>query len=139
MAADTISAPAQQLYDNDPSASALGIELLRADDDGATVRMVVTDEMANGFRIGHGGITFLLADSAMAFGSNAHGGVSLATSSSIDWLAPVEIGDTLIADCRLAHGGGKSKIWSISVTNQNEVQVAAITGRTRRVRDADPS
>jgi acyl-CoA thioesterase len=42
-------------------------------------------------------MTFLLADSAMAFASNASGEVALASSAEIDWLAPVHIGTVLTA------------------------------------------
>ena len=35
--------------------------------------MIAREEMANGFGIIHGSITFALADSAIAFAANAHG------------------------------------------------------------------
>lgn len=128
----TISDGAADLYANDPSAVAYGIELLQADDDGAEVRMTVRPEMCNGHEIAHGGMTFLLADSAMAFASNASGGVALATSATIDWLAPIRAGSVMTARARRRSGSGRSVVWDISVL-VDEVEVAVFRGRTRLV------
>lgn len=129
-----ISEAAQALYDNDPSAKEFGIELIEASATGATVRMTVTEAMCNGFAIGHGGITFLLADSAMAFASNAGGGTALASSASIDWLAAVNPGDVLTAAAVEANTTGRSSVWDIKVANQHGDPVAIVRGRTRKVR-----
>ena len=59
-------APARHLFERDPTVSTFGIELVTADADGAAVRMTVRPDMCNGYGMIHGGLTFLLADSAMA-------------------------------------------------------------------------
>jgi acyl-CoA thioesterase len=88
--------------------------------------------MCNGFGILHGGMTFLLADSAMAFASNAEDGVALASSAEIDWLAPVSAGDVLTATAERRWAGGRSALWDVSVTNAAGEVVAIMRGRTRR-------
>lgn len=124
------------MYTRDATAPALGIELLAAGTDGATVRLTVRPEMCNGLGIVHGGIVFLLADSAMAFASNAGlapGVHALAATAEIDWLAPARPGDQLTARAEYRAGTGRSRIWDVAVTDQNDVLVAVFRGRTRLV------
>lgn len=129
---------ARAMHSMDASAGAFGIELIEAGPDRAVARMTVRPEMCNGFKILHGGMTFLLADSAMAFASNADNEMALASSAEIDWLAPVEIGQVLTATADQAWSSGRSTLWDIVVTaapdNESEgVVVALVRGRTRRV------
>jgi acyl-CoA thioesterase len=131
-----ISDDAAALYARDPSAGWLGIELLAADDTGATVRMTVRSDMCNGFEIAHGGIVFLLADSAMAFASNSQAVPALATTAEIDWLAPVRAGQTLTAKATNRWSSRRTALWDITVTNDDDAPVALFRGRTRQVPNA---
>ena len=65
--------------------------------------MVVRKEMANGFHIAHGGISFSLADSAIAFAANAFGRHAVSLNTSIRHLKPVFVGDTLIAEATVVN------------------------------------
>ena len=114
------------------------VELIEAGPMRAVARMTVREDMCNGFRILHGGMTFLLADSAMAFASNAGNEMALASSAEIDWLAPVEIGQILTATADQRWSSGRSTLWDIVVTAGADVDdegtvVALMRGRTRRV------
>jgi acyl-CoA thioesterase len=122
---------ARALYARDPSVTTFGIELVAASLDRAEVRMAVRPEFCNGFAILHGGITFLLADSAMAFASNAENVVSLASSAAIDWLAPVASGAVLTAVAELRWTNGRTTMWDITVTSSGET-VALMRGTTRK-------
>lgn len=126
-------APARHLYDRDPTATSFGIELVRADADGATVRMTIRPEMCNGYGMVHGGMTFLLADSAMAFASSGENETALATSAGIDWFAPARPGQVLIATARRCGGGSRSVVWDVAVTTDDGDPVAQFRGRTRKV------
>lgn len=126
-------APARHLYDRDPTAPLFGIDLVAADPDGATVRMTVRAEMCNGFGLLHGGMTFLLCDSAMAFASNGEDEMALATSAGIDWFAPARPGQVLTATARRCGGGKKSVVWDVEVTNDADEVIARFRGRTRKV------
>ncbi len=95
--------------------------------------MAVRTDMCNGFGIVHGGMTFLLADTAMAFASNAENEVALASSAEIDWLAPVQDGDVLTATAERRWSSGRSTVWDISVTNASGELVAIFRGRTRKI------
>jgi acyl-CoA thioesterase len=129
---------AHAMHAMDASADTFGIELIEAGPQGAVVRMTVRPDMCNGFKILHGGMTFLLADSAMAFAGNAENEMALASSAEIDWLAPVEIGQVLTATAVQAWSSGRSSLWDITVTAAADAEtegvvVALMRGRTRRV------
>lgn len=125
-------APARHLFDRDPTVTAFGIELVAADADGATVQMAVRPEMCNGYGMIHGGLTFLLADSAMAFASSGENETALATSAGIDWFAPARVGQVMVATARRCGGGKKSVVWDVEVTADGH-PIAQFRGRTRKI------
>ncbi|HTE44327.1 MAG TPA: hotdog fold thioesterase [Gemmatimonadaceae bacterium] len=75
----------------------LGLEVIDVRPRGSTVRMTVRDDMLNGFGVCHGGVTFALADSALAFASNTHGRVTMSIENSITYPKAIENGDVLTA------------------------------------------
>ena len=66
----------------------LGISVLEIAPRRSTCRMTVRPEMGNGFGVCHGGITYSIADSALAFASNTHGRVTLSVENGISYAAP---------------------------------------------------
>lgn len=128
---------AAAMYELDATATAFGIELVDHGPTGAVTRMQVRADMCNGLGVIHGGMTFLLADSAMAFASNSDNDAAFATSAEIDWLAPARAGDWLTATAELLHAGGRSAIWSVTVESSAEplgdrTTIAVFKGRTRK-------
>lgn len=126
------------MYARDATAEAFGIELVSASEDGAVTRMQVRADMCNGLDVIHGGMTFLLADSAMAFASNADNQAAFATSAEIDWLAPARAGQWLTAVAERRAGGGRSAVWDVTVSASDDpdhdgAQVALFRGRTRKI------
>jgi acyl-CoA thioesterase len=75
----------------------LGIEALEIAPRRSTLRMTVRNEMVNGFGVGHGGIAYSLADSALAFACNTRGTINVAIDNSISYPAAVTVGDVLTA------------------------------------------
>jgi acyl-CoA thioesterase len=75
----------------------LGIELVAVGPGRAVVRMTVRGDMLNGFGVCHGGVTFALADSALAFASNTHGHVTMSIENTIRYPKVVSNGDVLEA------------------------------------------
>jgi acyl-CoA thioesterase len=59
--------------------------------------MTIRKEMTNGFGIAHGGITYSLADSALAFAANSHGRQSVSIDTSINHIETLREGDKIIA------------------------------------------
>lgn len=79
----------------------LGINVLELKEGHCKLGMRVNEQMLNGFGIAHGGITYALADSALAFASNSWGRKSLSIHTSISHLVAVQLYDELeaVADC----------------------------------------
>jgi len=126
-------AVADALYARDACSQALGIEIVSVADGSCVARMPVRTDVCNGFGIAHGGMTFLLADTAMAFASNADNEVALASSAEIDWLAPVADGDVITATAARRWSNGRATVWDITITNRSGDTVAIARGRTRKV------
>ena len=106
----------------------LGIEIITIKEGYSKIRMTVRPEMINGFGVVHGGIAFSVADSAFAFACNNRNFLSMALDTSINFLKPVAVGDTLTAEALEMHNGRTTGLYHIRVSNdQNEV-VAVFKG-----------
>lgn len=121
-----------KMYDNDPFSQWLGIEVIASDKGSCQLKMTVREEMCNGFGIIHGGVTFSLADSALAFAANAHGRLSVALECSISYPNAVKVGDVLIAKATEVNLSNKIGIYNIPVTNQNGELVGVFKGSVYR-------
>ena len=86
-----------RMYNDDPFSQWLGIERIGEGAGSCILEMTVRKEMLNGFSIGHGGITYSLADSTLAFASNGHGKQAVSIETSISHLKPIREGDRLRA------------------------------------------
>ena len=86
-----------KMYDNDPFSQWLGIEVEHIDVGTCTLSMTIRKEMLNGFAIAHGGITYSLADSALAFAANTHGRQSVSIDTSINHIESLREGDKILA------------------------------------------
>ena len=121
-----------RMYDNDPFSIWLGIERLEDAPGRSVLRMQVRDEMTNGFGVAHGGITFSLADSALAFASNARGKMAMSIDCNINHQLPVRSGDVLTAEVREVSCGNRIGVYNIEVVNQENKLVAAFKGTVYR-------
>jgi acyl-CoA thioesterase len=121
-----------RLYDNDPFSIWLGIERLEVKPGACTLRMTVRNDMLNGFAIAHGGITYSLADSCLAFASNSHGIRAVSVETSISHTKPVSEGDILTAVAEEKSLSRSIGIYYITVTNQRSEQVALFKGTVFR-------
>lgn len=132
--------PARRMLDRDATAAAFGIEIIALDHNGSSVRMTVRPDMCNGLGIIHGGMTFLLADTAMAIASNDDADdMALAASAGIDWLAPARVGQILTATASRVGGGRRSAVWDVVVSTDDGTSVALFRGRTRKTGQPHPS
>ncbi|WNV91861.1 hydroxyphenylacetyl-CoA thioesterase PaaI [Umezawaea sp. Da 62-37] len=121
------------MFAADAASNALGIELLHLDEGTARLSMTITARMVNGHGIGHGGYVFLLADSAFSCACNREGSVTVAAQAEIDFIAPVHVGDELVADAVERASFGRSGIYDITVRRGDQV-VAEFRGRSRTLR-----
>jgi acyl-CoA thioesterase len=106
----------------------LGIEVMEIREGYSKIRMQVRQEMVNGFGIVHGGVPFSFADSAFAFACNNRNVLSVALDTSINFIKPVHVGDTLEAEAKEIHNGRSTGLYHIVIRNQNEHEVAIFKG-----------
>ena len=88
--------------------------------------------MVNGHDIGHGGITFTLADSAFAFACNSYNRVTVAAGAEIRFRRPTKLGDVLVATATERSREGRDGVYDVTVTVDDEV-VAEFVGRSREI------
>lgn len=86
-----------KMFDNDAFSQWLGIVIEEVSEGSCTLSMTIRKEMTNGFGIAHGGITYSLADSALAFAANSHGRQSVSIDTSINHIETLREGDEIIA------------------------------------------
>lgn len=116
------------MYNNDPFSKLLGIQLIEIAEGQCKLAMKVTKNMLNGFGIAHGGITYSLADSALAFASNSRGIQSVSIETSINHMSKVMEGDTLTATSQEINLTGRTALYLININNQNNQAVALFKG-----------
>lgn len=110
----------------------LGIEVLTVEPGACTIRMTVRKEMNNGFGITHGGISYCVADSALAFASNSHGTHAVSIETSISHVKAVRSGDVLTATAEELSRSKRIAVYQIPVVNQDGVTVALFKGTVFR-------
>ena len=120
------------MFTNDAFSQWLGIERLRVAPGICDLRMTVRNEMLNGFAIAHGGISYSLADTALAFASNAHGLKCYSVETSISHVRMVIEGDILTTVVEEKSLSKRIGVYHITVFNQNNEAVAFFKGTVHR-------
>lgn len=121
-----------QMFDNDAFSKWLGIEVIEIGEGVSTLRMTVRKEMLNGFEVLHGGITYSLADSALAFASNAYGRKSMSIETSISHTLSCKEGDVLTTKTVERSLSNKIGVYDITVFNHDDKVVALFKGTVYR-------
>jgi acyl-CoA thioesterase len=89
--------------------------------------------MVNGHGIGHGGLTFTLADSAFAFACNSYNRRTVAAACEIRYLAPTRLGDVLTAEAVERSREGRDGTYDVTVRSSDGV-VAEFVGHSKEIR-----
>ena len=76
----------------------LGIQILETREGYSKLSLTIRKEMLNGLGIAHGGITYSIADTALAFSSNSKGRKSVSIETSIAHIVSLKEGDEIIAE-----------------------------------------
>jgi len=124
---------AQHLHEREGTSRALGIVLEEARAGYARAAMTVRADMLNGHALAHGGMIFLLADTAFAYACNSHNVNALAQQASIVFLAPAKEGDRLIAEAQEQSVSGRSGVYQVRVVTADGKDIAVFTGLSRTV------
>ena len=125
---------AQAMWQEDIASRSLEMRLQAIGPGHASLTMKVTDNMANGQKVCHGGFIFTLADSAFGYACNTHNQRTVSASCSIDYLAPAFIGDVLTAAATEVVRSGRRGIYDVTVANQNGETVALFRGHAATVK-----
>ncbi len=116
---------------NDYFSQWLGIEVLEVKEGACKLQLTIRKEMLNGFGIAHGGITYSLADSALAFASNSPGQKAVSIETSISHTESLKEGDLIIAEAFEEKRSNKIGIYTVKVTNASKI-VALFKGTVYR-------
>ncbi len=125
---------AAAMWATDRASQHMGMAITAMDEGRATLTMTVRPEHCNGHGICHGGVTFMLADSAFAFACNSRNLSTVAQHNMISYLAPGRAGDVLTADAREVTQTGRSGIYDVTVTNQEGTLIAEFRGFSRQIK-----
>jgi acyl-CoA thioesterase len=118
----------QGMLDNDAFSQLLDMKIIELALGTCTLSCPVTKAATNGFGIAHGGLTYSLADSALAFAANTRGQQCVSIDTQIAHLAKVQLGDTLTARCTEIHRGKSTGLYEVYIENQDHRLVAFFKG-----------
>lgn len=116
------------MYEKDTFSQWLGIEILSVGLGRCELKATVHEQMLNGHQTLHGGITYSISDSALAFASNSHGVRCVSIETSISHIRKCQAGDVLTVVANEVHRGRTIGIYDIVVTNQDNRKVALFKG-----------
>ncbi len=123
-----------KMLEHDRFSKWLGVKIIKIEPGYSEVKMKIRNEMINGFHTCHGGVTFSLADSALAFASNNYGRIAVALETNIAFPVPVYEGDELTATAVEQSKGNSIGIYNVTIKNQNGVKVGIFRGTVYRTK-----
>ena len=106
----------------------LGIQINSIEKGKVDLQLKVSETMLNGFLIAHGGITYSMADSCMAFTANSHGNHAVSVESSISHHVAVKANDILSTQIEELNKSTRFGAYLVKIYNQEEKLVASFKG-----------
>lgn len=122
------------MFANDAASRAMGMRITQVAPGRATVVMPIRADMLNGHALCHGGLISTLADSAFAFACNSYDELTVASGFAVDFMAPARLGDVLTATCGEVSKAGRTGVYDVRVTNQNDELIAVFRGRSYTIK-----
>jgi acyl-CoA thioesterase len=120
---------------NDRFADHIGIERVFCKDGYWTACLTVAENHLNGIGVAQGGALFTLADYAFAIASNSDGRTSTGLQTTMAFISPAQLGDTLIARIREVSRRKTISIYEIEIRNEQTDQLIALfTGTAFRIK-----
>ena len=124
---------ADTMLSREGTGPAFGIEIEEVREGYARIRMEVRADMVNGHAITHGGMIFLLADTAFAYACNSRNENTVAQSATIAFLAASKLGDVLVAEAQELSRAGRSGVYQVGVRKDDGSVIAEFTGLSRTI------
>ena len=116
------------MLDNDAFSEWMHVDIVELKKGGCSLVCTTRKEMLNGFDILHGGITYSLSDSALAFASNSYGFKCVSVETSISHLRPVHKDTKLRVECIEIHRGRTIGIYTVDIFNDEDQLVSKFKG-----------
>ena len=124
----------QAMWEGDDASKWIGMSLIEVKEATATLEVTVEKHHCNGHGSCHGGVIYSLADSAFAFACNSRNQATVAQHNTITYLAPGFLNDTLTAHAVETSLIGRTGIYDVRVTNQNDDLIAEFRGCSRTIK-----
>lgn len=118
----------KKMMAKDTFSNFLGIEILEIAEGKCKLKMIVKDDMLNGFHIAHGGISYSLSDSAMAFASNSYGMHAVSIESSISHIKPIRSGEVLTAEAIEISRNNKIGVYQVKILSNDKLLISDFKG-----------
>lgn len=118
----------ERMISNDAFSKWLDVKVLSIDFGTCVLSCTIKAEMLNGFQITHGGISYSLSDSALAFAANSYGKQCVSVETSISHTKPARLNDTLTATCSELHRGKTLGIYQVEIRNQESILISLFKG-----------
>lgn len=125
---------AEAMLANDHATKWIGMVLGPVNEGSAIMELTVQQHHCNGHGMCHGGVIFSLADSAFAFACNSRNQATVAQHNTISFIAPGQKGDMLTAVATEVSLTGRSGIYDVRVTNQDNKTIAEMRGLSRSIK-----
>ncbi|MFZ9028275.1 MAG: PaaI family thioesterase [Crocinitomicaceae bacterium] len=116
------------MMENDAFSQWMGIEVIALEKGHCQLNCTVHEHMLNGFQILHGGISYSLSDSALAFAANSYGNKCMSIETSISHLRKVELNDMLIITCNEISRRKTIGIYSVSIKKTDGTEISRFKG-----------
>jgi len=113
---------------NDFFSQWLGIEIIETGLGSCQLKATLRHEMLNGFSIAHGGISYSLSDSALAFASNSYGKKAVSIETSISHLKQVKENDVLLVEANEISRSNRIGLYEVTIHNQHNELISVFKG-----------
>ena len=124
---------ADALWAGDRASRAMGMTVEAVGPGTATLSMRLRDDHLNGHGSAHGGVVFMLADSAFAFACNSRNEAVVAQEAQVTFLSPGRGGERLFAEAAEAALAGRTGVYDVRVSGEDGRIVALFRGLSRRI------
>ncbi|MEF2978546.1 PaaI family thioesterase [Subtercola sp. YIM 133946] len=124
------------LYEKDDLVRGLGITIVSVDAGRVELALEPGAHSINSHRMVHGGVLFILADTAFAYAFASHGRAGVTTQADIAFLSPATPGTRLCAVATEVHRHGSLGIYDVLVSDASGRGIASFRGQGRIPRQA---
>ncbi len=116
------------MLSNDKFSQWIGLKITAIDKGICEATCTTKSDMLNGFDIVHGGITYSISDSLLAFASNAYGYKCVSIETSISHTRSVKVNEILTAKCTEINRGKTIGIYNVDIFDETNKLVSKFKG-----------